>query len=142
MFNKTLTNILTIPREAFAGQIINDRLNPFHLALASNGYRVQSRTLRIPDRYGFFSPGPPRLQVYEAVDFITMICCIAIILVFNALMVFASRLDRLPPPKPLGSAALFLGMNLFVVIIFWIVAIHDRHRAPGYEWTDWKMRKD
>ncbi|KAL8948227.1 MAG: hypothetical protein Q9222_005563, partial [Ikaeria aurantiellina] len=40
-------------------------LNTAVLAIANTGYRIQSHILRIPDRMGFFAPGPPRLQVYE-----------------------------------------------------------------------------
>ncbi|KAK0651180.1 hypothetical protein B0T16DRAFT_453681 [Cercophora newfieldiana] len=32
-------------------------LNPTHVALAKRGYHLQSQTLRIPDRFGLFSPG-------------------------------------------------------------------------------------
>ncbi|CAG9937308.1 unnamed protein product [Clonostachys rosea f. rosea IK726] len=31
----------------------------------SYGYDIQSRVLGIPDKYGFFSQGPPRLQEVE-----------------------------------------------------------------------------
>ncbi|KAK6954768.1 hypothetical protein Daesc_004737 [Daldinia eschscholtzii] len=46
--------------------IHNNTLNPVRLAVGARCYRIQSRLLRIPDRYGIFSPGPPRLQVYQA----------------------------------------------------------------------------
>jgi len=38
--------------------------NSVHLAVATIGYWIQSQQLKIPDRYGFFSLGPPRLQVH------------------------------------------------------------------------------
>jgi len=49
----------TLPA-VFAGQA-ND---PVFLATATHSYRLQSQ-LHIPNRFGFFSSGPPHLQVYE-----------------------------------------------------------------------------
>ncbi|KAK4042131.1 hypothetical protein C8A01DRAFT_33766 [Parachaetomium inaequale] len=36
------------------------------LAVAERCYRIQSKTLHIPDKYGWISPGPPRRQLFEA----------------------------------------------------------------------------
>jgi hypothetical protein len=33
-------------------RVVGNRLNPVYLAIATSGYRIQSRLLRIPDRYG------------------------------------------------------------------------------------------
>ena len=73
MSGKFIGNILTILKEAFAGEIVNNQLNSLRLAIATTGYRIQSCTLQIPDRFGFFSPGPPRLQVFEGLSFIFMV---------------------------------------------------------------------
>ena len=56
MLGKLISNILAIPKEAFAGEIVDNQLNSLHLAVATTGYRIQSRTLQIPDRFGFFPP--------------------------------------------------------------------------------------
>lgn len=51
---------LTTVTGFFGPEITGDgRLNPVYLAIASRSYRIQSHTLHIPDRSGFFSPGPP-----------------------------------------------------------------------------------
>jgi hypothetical protein len=58
-------------------QTINNRLNPVYLAIAASGYQIQSQLLHIPDRYSFFSSGPPRAQVEEGAAFaqlFTLIC--------------------------------------------------------------------
>jgi hypothetical protein len=53
------------------------RTYSYYLAIAGSGYRTQSQSLHIPDRFGFFSSAPPRLQVEEGAFFaqmLTMIC--------------------------------------------------------------------
>ena len=140
MFVKLISNILAIPKGVFAGQIVNNQLNPLHLAVTTTGYRIQSRTLRIPDRFGFFSPGPPRLQVHEGLAFIIMVGWICLNLIFNAFLVFLCRLCGLSTCQKLGAA--FPLMIVPGAVLFWIGAVYDRRRAPGYEWGDWKLRKD
>ena len=140
MFDKLISDILAIPKEVFAGQIVNNQLNPLHLAVAITGYRIQSRTLQIPDRFGFFSPGPPRLQVHEGLSFIIMIGWICLSLIFDAFSVFLCRLYGLPTCQKLGAA--FLLIIVPGVVLFWIVAVYGRRRALGYERGDWKLRKD
>ncbi|KAI0202387.1 hypothetical protein F4808DRAFT_468533 [Astrocystis sublimbata] len=51
-------------------QIVDGQLNPALLAIGTRGYQIQSKVLRIPDRCGIFSAGPPRALVYEARTFI------------------------------------------------------------------------
>ncbi len=140
MFGKLISNILAIPKGVFAGQIVNNRLNPLHLAIATTGYQIQSRTLQIPDRFGFFSPGPPRLQVHEGLSFIIMVGWICLNLIFNAFSVFVCRLYGLPTCQKLGAA--FSLTIVPGVVLFWVGAVYGRRRAPGYEWGDWKLRKD
>ncbi|RYP65286.1 hypothetical protein DL770_009032 [Monosporascus sp. CRB-9-2] len=59
------SGILKAVKALLSPQIIDNRLNPYYLAVATRAYWIQSHILRIPDRFGFFSPGPPRLQVLE-----------------------------------------------------------------------------
>jgi hypothetical protein len=42
-----------------------DHPSPVHVAIGRAGYRLQSRWLRIPDRYGFFTPAPPRAHEFQ-----------------------------------------------------------------------------
>jgi hypothetical protein len=48
---------------------IADILFTVHLAIGRRGYLIQSDVLHIPDRFGFFSPGPPGLQALQGADF-------------------------------------------------------------------------
>lgn len=125
---------------AFAGQIVNNRLNPVHHSIATTGYRIQPTTLHIPDRYGFFSPGPARLQVWEAMSFIYVgfQCCIGI--ASDILIVFLARLFGLS--NSLKAGAVILSVSLVQSAVVWVSVYCDRRRAPGYEWDDWKLRKD
>ena len=96
MSGELISNILAVPKGAFAGQIVNNQLNPLHLAVANTGYRIQSRTLQILDRFGLFSPGPPRLQVHEGLSFIIMVLWICLSLFSNAFIVYLTRRYGLP----------------------------------------------
>jgi hypothetical protein len=140
MFGKLIGNILAIPKEAFAGEIVNNQLNSRHLAIATTGYRIQSCTLQIPDRFGFFSPGPPRLQVHEGLAFIFAVGWICMVLISDAFVVFVCILSGLPTCQRLGAA--FPLMIVPGAVILWYAQVHNRRRAPGYEWGDWKLRKD
>ncbi|RYP80877.1 hypothetical protein DL769_002255 [Monosporascus sp. CRB-8-3] len=55
-------------------------LNPYHIAIATGGYRIQSRVLNIPDRWDFFSPDPPRLQVHQGASFLFMTLILGVLL--------------------------------------------------------------
>ena len=135
-----LSSILAILKQALAGQIVNNQLNPLHLNIATTGYRIQSQTLKTPDRFGFFSPGPPRLQVHEGLYFLIMLGWIGLNVIFNAFSVFVCRLAGLSTCQKLGAA--YALTMIPGVVLFWIGAVCDRRRAPGYEWGEWKVRTD
>lgn len=140
MFGKLISNIFAILRQAFAGEIVDNQLNSLYLAIATSGYRIQSRALQIPDRLGLFSPGPARLQVHEGWSFLYMVGWTCMVMILDASLVYACRRPHGGPPCQLGG----LSLRLMVpgAVIFWIASVYDRHRAPGYEWADWKLWKD
>ena len=59
-------NVYLYIKDLLGPSVIDGRLNQPRLALAIQCYWFQSRILRLPDRFGFFAPGPPRLQVEES----------------------------------------------------------------------------
>lgn len=140
MLHNFISNILAITKKVFAGEIVSNRLNPIHLAIATTGYRIQSRTLYIPDRIGFFSSGPPRLQVHEAAVFIFLIIGSCLSIVSGGFIVFFVKLYELPNPLKLGAA--MLSVIAMQIIIVWVSVCCDRRRVPGYDWGDWKLRND
>lgn len=138
MLHDLISNVLAVTKGVFAGQIVNNRLNPLHLAIATTGYRTQSRTLHIPGRIGFFSSGPPRLQVHEATAFIVLVGWTCFSIISSGFVVFVVRLCGLPNSRKVG--AVFLSLTVAEAVIIWALVCHDRRRAPGYDWGDWKLR--
>lgn len=132
MLHDLISNILAITQGVFAGEIVNNRLNPIRLAIATTGYHIQSRTLHIPDLIGFFSSGPPRLQVHEATCFILVVCWVCFSIISSSLLVSMVRLAGKPNSGKFG--AVLSSITIAEVAFFWIVACYDRRRAPGYDW--------
>lgn len=52
--------------------VVDGEINPSLLTIARRGHWIQSRILRISDRFGLFSSGPPLLQAYQAQNFATI----------------------------------------------------------------------
>ena len=140
MLGNLIINILAVSRELVAGQVVNNQLNPRLLSVATTGYRVQSHTLQIPDRFGVFSSGPPRLQVHQAFDFIVLVTWTCLNLIFATFLVFLGILYGRPTCRNLGAA--YVLIMIAEAFFLWFVSLHDRHRVPGYEWKDWKLRMD
>lgn len=92
----------------FGREVLNDppRLNPALLAFAVNAYRIQSQILRIPDRFGLFSAGPPRLQVWEADMFVKgMLFPLSMMAALGLFAVWMLRVAGNPMPGNLGSSS-------------------------------------
>ena len=139
MPHNLISNILTVVKGVFAGEIIDNRLNPIHLAIAITGFRIQC-TLHIPHRIGFFSSGPPRLQVHEAASFIVLMFGSCFAIVSGGFVIFLIRLCGLP--NSLKGGAVMLSMIIAQAVVTWVIVCCDRRRVPGYDWGDWKLRKD
>lgn len=119
----------------------SNTLNPIQMALASRGHWIQSHILHIPDRYGFFSPGPPRLQVYQGFLFIPLLIMTICSIFLGACAVFNISLK--PDHKPIWRVVVFMvALVVGTLAILWIMACFDRLRAPDYDWGHWKLRKD
>jgi hypothetical protein len=136
---RNLANIVSAARLLVAPDVIDHQLNPIHLALAQRGYWIQEHVLRIPDRFGFFSPSPPRLQAYEG----SVFACVAIIhgLVFSWGL-FALFCLYLSGMFTRTLVAAMIAMVLTSLGLFWVGACFDPRRLPGYDWSDWKTRKE
>lgn len=121
-----------------AGPVLSDppRLNPVHLSLANTAYRIQSQTLGIPDRFGIFSTGPPRLQVWEAhwAVFFAFIHLFLAVYVLCVLFMFWMMKVR-----NFGRIALMIiGTWVGSVVFFWYAIIARRDEmGPDYVWKDW-----
>ena len=61
-------------------------------------------------------------------------------LILDAFSVFWCRLHGLPICQKLGVT--FSLMIVAMAVLFWGGAVYNHRRVPGYEWEDWKLRKD
>ena len=125
--------------QGFFGEVVDGQLNPFLLAVATAGYLIQSRILRIPYQWGPFSPGPPRLQVRQALFFnVAVLCnCLNTILyvLLLPLLIFAGN-DLWDVGKQLSF---IIAVGSFA---FWVFMVFCESRKPGYKFKDWEPRKD
>ncbi|KAF2009679.1 hypothetical protein BU24DRAFT_468035 [Aaosphaeria arxii CBS 175.79] len=139
MLLQTLTNTLTTLKGLFAGAVVNGSINPYLESFATSGYRIQSQTLGIPDKYGIFQTGPPRSQVLQAQQVMGLIygCCFSIFLnVYCAS--FAIFYNHLPWKDVVECVAGLTLCELGLLGSLYWAMLNDFTRAPGYEWPDWK----
>ncbi|KAF4979246.1 hypothetical protein FZEAL_4491 [Fusarium zealandicum] len=59
-------------------RVKDDGANPFFLYIGAKGYHLQSQVFRVPQRFGVFSPGPPLLQVHQAI-FVTFFAALFVL---------------------------------------------------------------
>ncbi|KAL2063982.1 hypothetical protein VTL71DRAFT_4476 [Oculimacula yallundae] len=134
-------------RQLFAPQVLSsgsNNLNPTLLSIGQAGHYLQSRYFSIPDRYGFFTAGPPRLQVYQGflvVAICSMVIISSFLLGFLGLVIAQEpqsekRIFRVVWDLVLIQAAL-IGS---VVALVWVFECTDRKRTADYVWKDWKSR--
>lgn len=91
--------------------------NKILLALGIRGYAFQSQTLHIPDRWGFFAPGPPQSQAAEAAVFATLVVANCQIVLCEAVIVYIQvfRVQR-----PVLGAMLFIELlRLGTMVLIW-----------------------
>ncbi|KAH7113258.1 hypothetical protein B0J11DRAFT_146211 [Dendryphion nanum] len=134
------SKIITIIRGVFAGEIVDNNLNEHLLAAAKTGYRIQSQVLKIPTRFGFFSPGPPRLQVNEAYACAVLLFGIGFTTVYSCFIVLWIKIRGIPNASRM--AAVLAVIQTMVIILHWVLACTSKRRAPGFVWEDWKERAD
>ena len=134
-------NLLTAFKKLFSPQYMDGQLNSVHLTIATQGYWIQSNILHIPTQFGFFSPGPPRLQVHQGALFGLLSFHLGLSCIFGAFIVFWVGI-RGGPVLALASAMVAIVVG--VVACIWIASCYDRHRSPEYDWgdSDGKLRKE
>ncbi|KAK4081608.1 uncharacterized protein Triagg1_2349 [Trichoderma aggressivum f. europaeum] len=66
-------NTMATIKLMFSGKFRYGQPNPVHVAIATRGYDIQSRVLRIPDGFGWFTRGPPRRSAFEGHAFVVAI---------------------------------------------------------------------
>ncbi|KAI1170909.1 hypothetical protein F4777DRAFT_88206 [Nemania sp. FL0916] len=139
----TDTNEAGIRWSLWSRQVINNQLNPICLGIGTRGYRIQSEILHVPERWGIFSHGPPRLQVYQGQAFMGCCAIVAFIAILNLLADFVLfKLGRIGT----FHVVILIGVDL-CGITSWAGVIYEAmrrspQRRPGYVWDDWKEAQD
>lgn len=136
MSRNFISSILHNITVTFSPQITaSNTLNPDLLTLGTTGYWIQSHILYIPDRYGFFSPGPPRLQVNQGFLFIFLSIMIVSSLFCGAFTVFVVSLR--PDHKPIWKAVVFqVTLVGGTVAMVWVTECFSERRTRDYDWGD------
>ncbi|KAI1098238.1 hypothetical protein F4804DRAFT_338421 [Jackrogersella minutella] len=121
-------------------EVSRNGLNLAQLRFARRGYQIQSQILHIPDRVGFFSPGPARLQVREGAIFAGLAICMGFFYIpYLVPVVFFMRLWGWPLWElVLGIASLTVAFLVGV----WVLVCLDPRRAPDYDWSEADKRSN
>ncbi|TQN68037.1 Extracellular metalloprotease [Colletotrichum shisoi] len=124
--------------EVFAPQVIDNRLNPVHLAIGIRCYQIQTEVLGIPEQYGLFSSGPPRLQVLQGSTIPTLYLSIAfpVVVLVVAMLFLRNENTNMWPLMSLIACA------IIIYVLLWYMFCVDPRRAPDYEWNDWQPHRD
>ncbi|KAK1826918.1 hypothetical protein QBC39DRAFT_363133 [Podospora conica] len=137
-----VSNLCALAKDFWGPSVVDGHLNHARLALATRCYWIQSRIFHIPDRLGFISAGPPRLQVDE----IHLLVYLAIAASLTAVFCvgIAALLVSL---KPGNESVKFFAASLILLPIqvlgeFWLDVIFSSRRDPGYVWEDWKVQTE
>lgn len=109
--------------------VLDGKIKPRLLVIARRAYWVQSRALRIPDRFGPFSSGPPLLQAHQAnnlVDFFNEL----VFLILEAIIMEWVIGMRRRTSIPMTAFSL-----LFTIFVFVREVFFNPMRDPDYNWT-------
>ncbi|KAL7915840.1 hypothetical protein GGI35DRAFT_430809 [Trichoderma velutinum] len=117
----------------FSCHVQNGQPNPVHVTIASRGYDFQSRVLRIPDRFGWFTRGPPRRSAYEGYTFVYICVFLGVEAILLSICLIA--VDSIGQPIMTLSIALLV-FYVMVLALIWAVIIHSPQRKPDYYWGD------
>lgn len=140
MLRDLLHNAVASSRDICAGEFVDDRPNPRYLSIANGGYRIQSRTLRIPDRLGFFTSGPPPLQVHQTSESMLLVGCVCVSTVIASFLLILLKIDA--RPNSWVVAPVWAAFTAVEVAMVWHAVCNNSRRAPGYDWGNWKPRRD
>lgn len=103
-------------------QSIIDRV---HMAIFHHGYKFQSRVLRIPDRYGLFSPASLDYQLAQGDNFALLIFCCTIVTVL-CMLCCLFLYDR--PKDVVMFVSMGVGSHFLMFIVVWLCSVTDARR--------------
>ncbi|CEI60202.1 unnamed protein product [Fusarium venenatum] len=108
------------------------------LGLADRWYLIQSETLHIPDRFGFFTPGPPPHQEFEVERFIGLLSC-QLCLVLLHLLIFSVSLQTGVSLSDVSG--ILLGLQFAVFGLFWGIK-YPHPSSSTKAWGTWEYSDD
>lgn len=100
--------------------------NTFHLTLGAEGYRIQSRVLRIPTKWGAFSSGPYALQAYEGSQLALLFFYILLWLIYAVPLLFIGNYIGL---WSVGLSLITYRAMTFMIAYYWLGMIYDPRRS-------------
>ncbi|KAI1030665.1 hypothetical protein LB505_004027 [Fusarium chuoi] len=108
----------------------HDSLDPWKLKMANRGCYIQSKILHIPDLLGFFSAGPPSLQVKDAGSFTRLLAYLSTLGTLEALILAYLWWD--------GSFEWFmvydlLATNCELIVGVWIIICVAHYTKRGHD---------
>ncbi|EHK21331.1 uncharacterized protein TRIVIDRAFT_223103 [Trichoderma virens Gv29-8] len=121
----------------FSPAITRNQPNPVYVEMAARCYHIQSRVLHIPDRFGYFLPGPPRLAAQDAFAFALIFFTFGLPLAAFAIcwVVFKSVRQEIL----LGTIG-YLVMCFMLLVLLWAVEIHRYRRMRGHDGEDVELK--
>ena len=61
-------------------------------------------------------------------------------LMLSGFLVYLGILFKRPECRNVGAGIAL--MMVAEVGLYWFLSLYDGHRAPGFEWKDWKQQRD
>ncbi|KAI8955712.1 hypothetical protein F4801DRAFT_276591 [Xylaria longipes] len=120
----------------------DSRYCAFFISMHQYGLYLQSDILSIQPRFGLFTPGPPGLQLRQAIYacVVAFIFCLSFIYAGIGAWEVSYRAQRSPWLKMLRVWAVIQGVGIVAVAGLWVVACHDGVRRPDYPWPSSMVR--
>ncbi|KAF5585213.1 hypothetical protein FPANT_7603 [Fusarium pseudoanthophilum] len=105
-------------------------LDPWKLRMANRGYYIQSKILHVPDRFGFFSAGPPWLQVMDAECFTRLLAYLSIVGTLEALILAYLWWNE---SFEMFMVYEFLVTNCELIVGVWIIGCFAHYTKRGHD---------
>lgn len=112
------------------GKLLDMLFLPILLSIATFGYRIQSKFLRIPDRYAPFSNGPKSVQIREAARFVAAGTYVIVNLLYGGCVVLMLRASEWVTMKAV-TMLLLASIALMVIAIAANIVASKHQELPG-----------
>jgi hypothetical protein len=104
-------------------------IDPWKIDLAARWYSLQSETLHIPDRFGFFSPGLPPLQAFEVERFTGLLICLSWIVLIGVVGLCCFPAAR---ESAWWTIRVLVGFQFVIIAFYWVTICYGPFRDD--EW--------